>query len=195
MTVPHDGVRPSAIRVLLDSTPIAEGLWENALSLATYVDGPIVNQELWRTTIRLARLSDEAAMRARAIAVPLRLLVLLEDWCGDAMYTVPFAQRIVDENPQLAMRVLQRDLHGDLMDAHRTNGSRSIPVIMTFDAHGRERAWWGPRPSPLQEWVVREGLSMDKPERYKAIRTWYARDRGATTADELLTMMELALSP
>jgi hypothetical protein len=173
-----------------DSARLKEALWSSATTLDAFIDEPIMNQELWRTTARLARLSDAAAARARALPHRSRLLVLLEDWCGDAMFTVPFLGRIVEQNPALEMRVLRRDLHEELMDTHRTAGGRSIPVIMTFDEAGGERGWWGPRPSPLQEWVVQEGLAMEKPLRYKAIRTWYARDRGETTVHELLTMLE-----
>lgn len=175
---------------LLDETT-----WDDAPTLDEFVDMPIQNAELWRTTTRLARLASDAEARAASLVAPARLLVLLEDWCGDAMYTVPFLQRIVDANPLLAMRVLRRDEHETLMGSHMSGTARSIPVVMLFDAEGRERAWWGPRPAPLQEWMLREGLAMDKPLRYKAVRTWYARDRGATTADELLTMLEDAQHP
>ncbi|MEO7520254.1 MAG: thioredoxin family protein [Gemmatimonas sp.] len=169
---------------------LAPSLWKAAVTLQSYIDGPIVNQELWHLTTRLARLSENAVARARALANRRRVLVLLEDWCGDAMFTVPFAERLVAQNASLALRVLQRDMHPALMDMHCTNGSRSIPVVMLFDERGIELAWWGPRPSPLQHWVVTEGLGMAKPLRYKGIRTWYARDRGETTLHELLTMLE-----
>lgn len=192
MTDASFGERPCAIHTASEhSVHLSDALWESGAPLRSYIDGPIANAELWRTTTRLARLTVEASAHAKAFAKPRRLLALLEDWCGDAMYTVPFAQRIADENELLSLRVLRRDLHPELMDSHRTNGARSIPVIIAFDAAGAECAWWGPRPSPLQEWVMREGLAMEKPARYKAIRTWYARDRGATTAHELLAMLEL----
>lgn len=167
-----------------------EARWNAALTLAEYIAAPIENHELWRTTTRLARLSDEHAARVRRVDARSRLLVLLEDWCGDAMYTVPFAQAIADTNPLVELRVLARDANADLMSAHLTRDSRSIPVVMRFDAGGIETGWWGPRPSPLQQWVLSEGLTMEKPLRYKAVRTWYARDRGGTTVTELLSLLE-----
>lgn len=173
--------------LLLDETT-----WDIAPTLDEFVAMPIQNAELWRTTTRLARLAPDAEVRARSLVSPARLLVLLEDWCGDAMYTMPFLQRIVDANPLLEMRVLQRDQHETLMASHMSGTARSVPVVMLFDADGIERAWWGPRPSPLQEWMLRDGLTMEKPLRYKGVRTWYARDRGVTTVDELLTMLERA---
>lgn len=169
---------------------LEDARWNTALTLAEYIAAPIENHELWRTTTRLARLSDAHADRARRIDAPSRLLVLLEDWCGDAMYTVPFAQAIADTNPRTQLRVLTRDGNADLMSAHLTRDSRSIPVVMRFAADGTETGWWGPRPSPLQQWVLTEGLAMEKPLRYKAVRTWYARDRGVTTVNELLSLLE-----
>lgn len=173
------------------ATPIAltEDRWQSAQTLADYVSGEIENAELWRTTTRLARLDDAQTARAAALTEPSRMLVLLEDWCGDAMYTVPFAQRIAEANPRLALRVLPREGNDDLMDAHLTGLSRSIPVLIRFGADGVERGWWGPRPTPLQHWVLSEGVLLSKPERYKGVRTWYARDRGATTADEILQLL------
>lgn len=163
--------------------------WNGAQTLDEYIAEDIKNHELWRTTTRLARLPAEFAERCAAIDTESQLLVLLEDWCGDAMYTVPFAQRIADANPLVSLRVLTRDGNDDLMATHLTGASRSIPVVMRFDAHGAETGWWGPRPAPLQEWVLTEGIAMEKPERYKGVRTWYARDRGRTTVSELLQLL------
>lgn len=169
---------------------VDEAVWASAPTLAQFVDHATQNQELWRTTMRLARLAPEEAARSAALHVPARVLVLLEDWCGDAMYTVPFVQRVVDANPLLEMRVLARDQHDALMAAHLSGTARSIPVVMAFGPDGAEVGWWGPRPTPLQQWMIEAGLAMEKPERYKAVRTWYARDRGVTTAQEILTLLE-----
>jgi hypothetical protein len=43
--------------------------------------------------------------------------------------------------------------------------------------------------------VLLEGRDMEKTDRYKAIRTWYARDRGATTAAEVLQLIRHAATP
>ena len=172
------------------SAPLDPALWERASPLASFIAGEIQSAELWRTTERLSRLSPSQEARAAAVALDARLLVLLEDWCGDAIFTVPFMQRIADANPRLELRVLSRDQHDELMATHLTGTARSIPVVMVFDATGAERAWWGPRPAPLQAWMLLEGLTLEKPERYRGVRTWYARDRGTTTVSEVLAMLE-----
>jgi hypothetical protein len=90
-------------------------------------------------------------------------------------------------------RVFSRDENPDLMETHLTNGrSRSIPVVIVYDEAFREIGWWGPRPGDLQSWVLTEGLAMPSPERYKVVRRWYARDKGRTTLEELLGLLEQA---
>ena len=40
-----------------------------------------------------------------------RLLVIAEDWCGDASSTVPVVARFADAVPGMELRVLRRDQH------------------------------------------------------------------------------------
>ena len=169
--------------------------WDSAMSLDDFIAQATVHRELWQSTRRLAPFSDANRDVVETISVRLSVLVLLEDWCGDAIHTVPVVQRLVDANPLLTLRVLRRDENDDLMSTHLTGASRAIPVVMVFDADGVERGWWGPRPTPLQSWVLLEGRDMEKSDRYKAIRTWYARDRGATTAAEVLQLIRHAATP
>jgi len=173
---------------------LSDALWTAAVPLDAFIAHAEMHRELWQTTRRLAQISDAHATAMAAIAPATRVLVLLEDWCGDAIHTVPVVLRLVEANPRIALRVLRRDLHDALMATHLTGTARAIPVVMVFDAAGRERGWWGPRPTPLQTWVQVEGPSLEKDDRYKAIRTWYARDRGATTATEVLRLLEHASS-
>ena len=49
-----------------------------------------------------------------------------------------------------------------------------------------------PRPGPIQEWVVREGLALPSVERYKRLQRYYARDKGRTMLREILDLMEIA---
>lgn len=166
--------------------------FERAPSFAQFVDGARKNQELWRTVHRLATVPPELVARANALPGCWHLLVLAEDWCGDAVNTVPVIQRLVESAPALDLRILARDENPDLMDAHLTGTSRSIPVVMLLDDRYEERGWWGPRPSALQAWVMSDGLAMDKDARYREIRRWYARDHGRSTADEIISLVERA---
>ena len=173
------------------SMPVVDAdWWARALSIDDFIAQASSNVEFWKSTRRLAAISDAARLRAAAIDVPRRLLVILEDWCGDAVNTVPVIQRLAESNTMLALRVLRRDENLPLMDAHLSGTSRAIPVAMVLDTEGRHFGWWGSRPSPLQRWRLLEGNAMEQNERYKIARTWYARDRGRTTVDEILMLLE-----
>lgn len=148
------------------------------------------NAQLWAAMYRIARLTPEAIRRAGALQGRWHILVVSEDWCGDSVSLLPYMARLEECCGNIDMRITGRDANRDLMDAHLTGTSRSIPVAIVYDAEFRERGWWGPRPGPLQEWVMAEGLALPKPERYRHVRAWYARDRGATVVAELLDIME-----
>ena len=90
------------------------------------------------------------------------------------------------------MRIIGRDANPDLIDSHLTGLSKSIPVIILLDEDFNEIGWWGPRPGPLQAWVTESGLALPKDERYRQVRTWYARDHGKTAVNELLELIEKA---
>jgi hypothetical protein len=148
------------------------------------------NADLWATVWRRAVVPDELVQRVAELRGAWHLLVLSEDWCGDAWNTVPIIARMAQLAPNVDLRVLARDQNLDLMDAHLTGTSRSIPVVIVLDEDFNERAWWGPRPKALQQWVVGPGQTLEKDARYREIRSWYARDKGRTTLEEVVGMME-----
>jgi hypothetical protein len=159
----------------------------------SFVDAAQVNKELWMTMYRLARVPDSFVERVRALPARLHLLVLNEDWCGDSVNTLPAIAKLASLVPETVdLRVLGRDANPDLMDAHLTGTSRSIPVVIVLDDVYVERGWWGPRPKELQAWAVGPGRALENADRYREIRRWYARDRGLTTLEEVVAIMESA---
>lgn len=152
------------------------------------------NADLWAAVWKRAAVPDEFLERVAALGGSWHLLVLSEDWCGDAVNTLPVIAKLAEGAANVDMRILARDANPDLMDAHLTGTSRSIPVVIVLDADYAQRGWWGPRPGALQAWVKADGVKLDAPARYREIRTWYARDRGRTTLDEIVGLMEAVAS-
>lgn len=168
--------------------------YESAQTFAEFLAGVEQHEDFWQSMVRRARVPAEYLDRVGKLPGRWHLLVLLEDWCGDAINTVPLVSALAEAAPNLELKVLGRDANPDLMDSHLTNGSRSIPVVMVLDEEYRELAWWGPRPRPLQEWVLTEGLQLPPEERYAEARRWYARDGGRTTLEEVVSLMEGSLA-
>jgi len=167
--------------------------FESAATFEEYLDRVEKNRELWHDVYNRVRLPEELIHAARAIAGGWHLVALSEDWCGDAVNTIPVIARLADE-AGWDLRVLGRDENPDLMDTHLTSGrSRSIPVVIVHDEDFDEIGWWGPRPSEIQSWVLGEGLALPSPERYKVVRRWYAKDRGATTVKEFMEIFSRAV--
>jgi hypothetical protein len=150
------------------------------------------NAELWAAVWRRARVPEEYVRRVAALGRAWHLLVLSEDWCGDAVNTVPVVAKLAELSPNLDLRVLARDHNLDLMDAHLTGSSRSIPAVIMLDEEFEERGWWGPRPAELQSWVLGPGRTLEKEARYREVRGWYARDAGRTTLSEVVAALERA---
>ena len=170
--------------------PTLRDRYRDAPTFETMLATVTKNVELWTAMWRHARVDEDYVRRVSSLSGSWHFLVLSEDWCGDAVNTVPIVARLVERCPNVDLRVLARDVNPDLMDAHLTGGSRSIPVIIVLDEAYEERGWWGPRPTVLQRWVSGQGQLLEKTARYREARTWYARDRGRTTLDEVVSMLE-----
>ena len=102
--------------------------WQAAPTFEEWLPTAQKNADLWQAVYRRATVPDDLVARAAALGGPWHLLVLSEDWCGDAVNSVPLVQRLVERVPGLDLRILGRDANPDIMDAHLTGRSRSVPV-------------------------------------------------------------------
>lgn len=165
--------------------------WDAAVSYDAFLGVAEQHLDLWRGIYERFAVPADVLARAADLRGEWKLLVLSEDWCGDASNTVPVLARLAETVPTFELRLLDRDDNLDLMDEHLTNGARGIPIVILLDSAGVERGWWGPRPADLQRWVMSEGkLIEDHDEKYLHVRKWYARDRGTETLGELMTLLE-----
>jgi hypothetical protein len=164
-------------------------LWDRALTYEAFLAGSTKHKGLWEGIYAIARLPEWAKT---GVPVTRKLLVLAEDWCGDASSTIPIVAKLADQVPGLELRILRRDENPEVMNHYLTNGSRSIPIVIALDEEFQEVGHWGPRPRELQAWVMANRPLVPKAELYPKVRQWYARDRGETTLREVLEMAEKA---
>jgi len=120
------------------------------LTFAAYLAQMRTNKERFekRMADALITPADQEAIRGRK----LRILVITEDWCGDALVGFPALAQLVDGVPNVEMRVFLRDANPDVMDQYLKRGLyRTIPVIVFFDEQMNELARYMERQDVVTE--------------------------------------------
>src|SRR5437879_8170323 len=79
-------------------------LWDQALIYDEFVKHSTEHCGLWTGVYRLAHIPAWALERACERGRTLRLLVLAEDWCGDASNTIPYVAKLGAQAQCLEMR-------------------------------------------------------------------------------------------
>ena len=164
-------------------------IWESADAFETFLQGVKANEGLWESVFRRATVPQWALDKLTDRGEALRILIITEDWCGDACNTVPVVAKLGAEVDAVNVRILKRDENPEVMDRYLTHGARSIPIVILLDADFNEIGHWGPRPSELQQWVMENKDTIPKEERYPLVRRWYAKDKGESTLREVLGML------
>jgi thiol-disulfide isomerase/thioredoxin len=145
---------------------------------------------------RMSRVDKTVALREDFLTVlkqikgKYRLLVITEGWCGDAAQIVPVFNKIAETAADhFELRFVLRDEQLELIDAHLTNGGRSIPVLLILNENGEVLHQWGPRPALvkplLADWMKESDDMMVTAEK---LHGWYAKDKTQSTQLELLTL-------
>lgn len=172
-----------------------ETYWPQAAPFADFVASAGEKPDLWKSYAKRARIHADEGARLAALPAQRRILVLVEDWCGDAIRSVPTIDALGGAE-SVDVRVLDTDKHPGALDGNLTRGARAIPIALVFDGEGRRIGVWGPRPAPLQATlrakIAAEGSPTPetKGEFYAPIMAWYAQDRGRTVAQEMLMLLE-----
>jgi hypothetical protein len=120
------------------------------LTFAAYLAQMRTNKERFEKRMAEALITpaDREAIRGRK----LKILVITEDWCGDALVGFPALARLVDDAPNVEMRVFLRDANPDVMDQYLKRGLyRTIPVIVFFDEQMNELARYMERQDVVTE--------------------------------------------
>jgi hypothetical protein len=137
-------------------------------------------------------LCPEVTAALEKLSRKLNCIVISEGWCGDAAQNVPVLNKIAEAAAgKIKLEFILRDQNLELMDLYLTNGGRSIPKLICFDAETQEElGTWGPRPATAQELfysLKKEGLP--KEEFITAIHNWYTDDKTQSMQLELAELL------
>lgn len=189
----------------LEQTAVAPGFlqseWDAAVPWDAYLHSVAKKRDVWDAAARRAQVSEGAKARLQALPGARRILVLTEDWCGDAARSLPPLAAAFDSTDLVEARYLNSDAHPETLGRFLTHGGRAIPTVIVQDEHGNHLGTWGPRPAPLQA-LMRERLREHGPATADNVATWYApimgwygKDQGKTTIDEVLMVLERGGTP
>lgn len=153
-----------------------------------------VNQHRMTRIVRTTTLLPEVQQALVQLTRPLQWLTLTEAWCGDAAQNVPVLAKIAAASAgKIELKLLLRDENPEWMDQYLTNGTRSIPKLICFDAGtGQELGTWGPRPAAAQELyrAFKANPTGTKKEFMQNVQLWYAKDKTYSLQQELAQLLQ-----
>lgn len=128
-----------------------ETYFKNSQPLNEYIDGMKTNQDTVLSIYQSFELpEDDSRIKKIKEMNYSKVLVITEDWCGDAMMNLPILKHI-SEALNLEIRVFHRDDDTKLIDQYLTNGkSRAIPIFVFLNDQFEQETVWGPRANEVQ---------------------------------------------
>ena len=87
----------------------------------------------WKQVYDAARLTDAQNNLLSGFARQMNILVISGIWCGDCVQQCPLIARIAEAKPdKIALRLVDRDQHRDLIESFRINAGDRVPVALFF---------------------------------------------------------------
>lgn len=138
--------------------------------------------------------SEELKELIKDIKNPQTWMIISETWCGDSAQNIPFFAKVAELNLNIDLRLIMRDENSDIMDLYLTNGTRSIPILVSFDDSGNEIFRWGPRPQEGKKlFADLKAQGLDKSIILEKLHLWYGRNRGSALESELKELLKMNL--
>ncbi|HLC41142.1 MAG TPA: thioredoxin family protein [Methylomirabilota bacterium] len=160
--------------------------FQKGMTFQQYLDQMTTNKERFLQLLQEIKIRPEDREALKRFGKPLKVLVITEDWCGDALQNVPVMAKLVDGLPNVEMRVFLRDQNPDLMDQYLNQGIyRSIPVFAFFDENMNELSRFIERPP-----VVTELIEKKIRELRQALRQQHGEEWRQATVDEIRTLLK-----
>lgn len=136
---------------------------------------------------------EEISVKLKALEREYIWLVIAEGWCGDAAQILPILNKMALETDQIDLKIVFRDLNDDLMNHFLTNGARAIPKLIIIDkASGKVCNHWGPRPKGASDLIkkYKEQFGIVDEEAKSQLQLWYLHDKGFSTQNEVVGIMQ-----
>lgn len=145
----------------------------HGMTFQQYLDQMGTNKEKFLEFLKGIKIRPEDREALKKLGKKLNVLVITEDWCGDALYNFPVLAKLVEGNANVEMRVFLRDKNPDLTDQYLNQGLyRSIPVFAFFDENMKELARFIERPPKVTEVIEKKMLEVRRGLRAEHVEEW-----------------------
>ncbi len=162
---------------------------------AAMVEYSRLNAHRMKRIEKTIHLNDEIVEVMAQISQKQTWVVFSETWCGDAAQSLPILAKMAQLNPKIDFKIVLRDQHPELMQHALTNGGKSIPKLLAFDASMNVLFTWGPRPLAAQEMVMDYKNTPEPKKPYSEfvveVQKWYAKDKGQSIQREFIELLQM----
>jgi len=161
--------------------------FQQGMNFQQYLDQMTTNKEKFLQHLQEVKIRPEDREALSRFPKPLKIMVITEDWCSDALTNVPVLAKLVEGVPGVEIRLFLRDKNPDLMDQYLYQGVyRSIPVFAFFDQNMNELARFLERPSAITEFIDKKLRELRQQLRQEHLAEWR---QGAV--DEIRTLLKV----
>lgn len=160
----------------------------------SYIDYTVLNDRRMARWDKTLKIPSAIENKVKNLDRKMLWVVLTESWCGDASPSLPVMNRLAQMTPNLDLKIVLRDENMELMNRFLTDGSLSIPKLISLDLHtGVILATWGPRPSTATKMaqVYKKQHGSLTPEFKEELQLWYNKDKGQNILSDLLKLLAL----
>lgn len=183
------GLNYNAFRTMVTKL-LTEGKVTGIEQKASYLDYTKLNDHRMNRWDKHFHPSEEMIRTVAEIAQPRTWLVITEGWCGDSAQILPALAKIAACNALIDLRVILRDENDEIMQRFLTNGTRSIPILVSLDQNLQVLWHWGPRPKGALDLIAKakqEGIESSVWK--EALHLWFARNKQEDLQSELIELI------
>lgn len=150
-----------------------------------------MNLQRSKRIAKTLQLQEPTKTVIKSLTKKVNWLLISEHWCGDASQILPVINAFADfSNKMIDLRVVYRDENPELIEAHLTNGTKSVPKLIQLDENFVITAIGESRPEEAQKLVKQVKANPETANNYSEIlHKWYADDKTISTQKDLIALL------
>lgn len=179
--------------VRLARTDSLVALFETGRTWEAFLAAANARRSTWEENYGRGVVTDSALIARARAAGGWRILAVAEDWCGDSANTIPYLARLVEQAPDLELRIVNSTAGMWVMDRYQTSDGRAAtPTVVVLDRDGVPQGCLVERPQALKQWIVENKPKLSEEDFRNQRIEWYRSDAGVSTVAEFVTILEAA---